>query len=122
MNSAAPSHLAVPSPPRRRQRQSNSMRTVTSQQTDAVPSLTPDRRLRVGFVMEQVLGHVAHYQTLRRVLDRSPILDPHWVEVTYHESDGQLERLAFLPPSVRGTARGYLQVRQGLRGVSLDAL
>ena len=28
--------------------------------------------LRAGFVMEQVLGHVSHYRTLRAVLDDEP--------------------------------------------------
>jgi glycosyltransferase involved in cell wall biosynthesis len=82
------------------------------------PSGTP---LRVGFVMEQVLGHVSHYQTLRQVLAREAGLAPTWVEVTY-EGRGRLEQLTQVPPAARGTMRGFLQVRDGLRGRSLDAL
>lgn len=77
--------------------------------------------MRVGFVMEQVLGHVSHYQTLRRVVDQMSDVDPRWVEVTY-AGDGLLEKLPMLPRGASGTARGYLQVREGLRGVRPDAL
>jgi glycosyltransferase involved in cell wall biosynthesis len=77
--------------------------------------------LQVGFVMEQVLGHVTHYQTLRRVLACDGRIAPHWLEVTY-QGNGRLERLPALPPSVRGTLRGFLQVRDGLRRRQLDAL
>jgi glycosyltransferase involved in cell wall biosynthesis len=77
--------------------------------------------LRVGFVMEQVLGHVTHYQTLRRVLDGESRIAPHWLEVSYVGA-GWVERLPGLPRSVRGTLRGFLQVRDGLRGQQLDAL
>ncbi len=78
-------------------------------------------QLRVGFVMEQVLGHVTHYHTLRRVLERDERVDAHWLEVTY-AGNGRLERLTALPRSVRGTLRGFLQVRDGLRRRPLDAL
>jgi glycosyltransferase involved in cell wall biosynthesis len=71
--------------------------------------------------MEQVLGHVSHYQTIRRVIDDLPEVDPHWVEVTY-AGEGVLEKLPLIPGGVSGTARGYLQVRDGLRGVKPDAL
>ena len=76
--------------------------------------------LRVGMVMEQVLGHVSHYLTLRRVFEHEPGIDPRWVEVTY-VGDGWLERATALPRAVRGTLRGYLQVRAGLRGPAPDA-
>jgi glycosyltransferase involved in cell wall biosynthesis len=77
--------------------------------------------LRAGFVMEQVLGHVSHYRTLRTVLDAEPAMAPRWVEVTY-EGNGRLERVPALPGPVRGTMRGFLQVRDGLRGGPLDAV
>lgn len=77
--------------------------------------------LRVGFVMEQVLGHISHYDTLRRVYDNDQSVDPRWIEVTYR-ADGLLERLSALPEGVRGTLRGYTQVRQGVRGEQFNAL
>ena len=79
------------------------------------------RPLRAGFVMEQVLGHVTHYHTLRRILAGEPAVDSHWVEVTY-TGDGWLEQSSHLPSSVSGTLRGFLQVRGGLRRRSFDAL
>jgi len=77
--------------------------------------------LRAGFVMEQVLGHVSHYRTLRAVLDDEPAIDPRWIEVTY-EGAGRLERLSAIPAPVRSTLRGFLQVRDGLRNGRLDAV
>jgi glycosyltransferase involved in cell wall biosynthesis len=77
--------------------------------------------LRAGFVMEQVLGHVSHYRTLRAILDAEPEITPRWVEVTY-EGDGRLERLAAVPAAVRSTMRGFLQVRDGLGSGALDAV
>src|SRR2546423_301815 len=71
--------------------------------------------------MEQGLGHVSHYQTLRDVVEREGSIDPHWVEVTYAGS-GFLERLPRLPAAISGTARGFLQVREGLRRRPFDAL
>jgi hypothetical protein len=79
-------------------------------------------RLRAGFVMEQVLGHISHYDTLRRVVERdSDEIDPRWIEVTY-AGNGRVERLRQLPESVRGTLRGFLQVREGLKRGPLDAV
>jgi glycosyltransferase involved in cell wall biosynthesis len=74
-----------------------------------------------GFVMEQVLGHVTHYQTLRRSLDTCDDVAARWVEVTYR-GESFFDRLRPVPAGVRGTLRGFQQVRAGLRGRSLDAL
>jgi len=76
---------------------------------------------RFGFVMEQVLGHVTHYQTLRRMVDQRADVNSHWVEVTYR-GESLTERLRLAPAAVRGTFRGFQQVRAGVRGRQLDAL
>jgi glycosyltransferase involved in cell wall biosynthesis len=94
---------------------------VLDGRSDRLGADRPWRPQRLGFVMEQVLGHTTHYQTLRRCLEREPDVIPHWVEVTY-DGDGRLERQRWIPPAVRSTTRGYLQVRDGLRGQSLDAI
>jgi glycosyltransferase involved in cell wall biosynthesis len=79
-------------------------------------------RLRAGFIMEQVLGHISHYDTLRRVVERDAAeIDPRWIEVTYR-GNGRLEKLERLPASVRGTLRGFLEVRAGLARGPLDAV
>ncbi len=77
--------------------------------------------LRASFVMEQVLGHVSHYRTLRAVLDADASVDPRWIEVTY-EGAGRLERMSAVPAPVRSTARGFLQVREGLSASKPDAV
>jgi glycosyltransferase involved in cell wall biosynthesis len=94
---------------------------AATDQTDGLYADTGSSGLRVGFVMEQILGHTTHYRTLRRVLERESDVVPQWVEVNY-EGDGRLERTAWLPHAVRSTLRGYLQVRDGLRGWPADAL
>jgi glycosyltransferase involved in cell wall biosynthesis len=79
-------------------------------------------RLRAGFVMEQVLGHISHYDTLRRVVERdADEIDPRWIEVTYR-GNGRLEHFPKLPTALSGTVRGFLQVRAGLRRGPLDAV
>jgi glycosyltransferase involved in cell wall biosynthesis len=45
-----------------------------------------------------------------------------WVDVTYVKPKGLIERLSFLPERPRGTLRGYLQVKEGLRKGPFDAL
>jgi glycosyltransferase involved in cell wall biosynthesis len=76
---------------------------------------------RAGFVMEQVLGHVSHYRTLRSAIDHNAGIDPQWIEVTY-EGAGRLERSRWIPAPVRSTLRGFLQVREGLTRRPLDAV
>ena len=75
---------------------------------------------RVACIMEQVLGHVAHDQTLRRVLRHRTDITPTWIPVTY-DGDGFIERLP-LTAAVRSTARGAAQVRAGLRRAQPDVL
>lgn len=77
--------------------------------------------LHLGFVMEQVLGHIAHYRTLREALEHDCTIDPHWVEVTYQANDS-LDRLLPGPAAVRGTLRGFRETRAGVLGQKLDAL
>jgi glycosyltransferase involved in cell wall biosynthesis len=77
--------------------------------------------LRLGFVMEQVLGHVAHYRTLREALDADSTIDPRWVEVTY-KADAAIERLLPAPAALRSTLRGFHETRGGLSGRRFDAL
>ena len=77
--------------------------------------------LRAAFVMEQVLGHVTHYHTLRRCLAEMPEVEPRWVEVTYRR-DGWWDRLRIVPSPIRSTLRGFWQVREGTGGRPPDAL
>jgi glycosyltransferase involved in cell wall biosynthesis len=71
--------------------------------------------------MEQVLGHVAHYRTLREALDRDRNLEPRWVEVSY-ETESPIDRFLPIPWPALATFRGYRETRRGLRGTEFDAL
>jgi glycosyltransferase involved in cell wall biosynthesis len=80
------------------------------------------RRLRIGFVMEQVLGHVTWYQNLRRAVDTLDTVEARWVETTLYDSRGLLERIPGVPGYVRAGARAWLDVHRGLRGRPCDVL
>jgi glycosyltransferase involved in cell wall biosynthesis len=80
------------------------------------------RSLRIGFVMEQVVGHVTWYQNLRRAVTSLDEVEARWVETRLFEDGGLLERIPGLPPIVRSGGRALLDVRRGLRGWQHDAL
>jgi glycosyltransferase involved in cell wall biosynthesis len=79
-------------------------------------------RPRVGFVMEQALGHVAYSLSLRRALANSATIECEWLDVSFAESG--FERI----PVVGGSywARGNLRARDAIarahRRRPLDAL
>lgn len=83
---------------------------------------TRSRPLRIGFVMEQVIGHVTWYQNLRRAVTSLNEVEARWVETRLFEEGGLLERIPGLPPIVRSGGRALLDVRRGLRGWQYDAL
>jgi glycosyltransferase involved in cell wall biosynthesis len=80
------------------------------------------RSLRIGFVMEQVVGHVTWYQNLRRAITSLNEVEARWVETRLFEEGGLIERIPGLPPIVRSGGRALLDVRRGLRGWHHDAL
>src|SRR5580658_1465758 len=79
-------------------------------------------RPRVGFVLEQGLGHVAYGQSLRHALrDRSDI-ECVWLEVTFgQEGVGRLP-LVGRNYAFRGNLRARLAIRRAHRERPLDAL
>jgi glycosyltransferase involved in cell wall biosynthesis len=79
-------------------------------------------RLRIGFVMEKILGHVTWYQNLRRAVEALDTVDARWVETTLYDSQGRLERVPGLPAFARAGARAWLDVHRGLRGRPCDVL
>jgi len=76
---------------------------------------------RVCFVAESQVGIGSVAQTLKPFAQRAENPTVEWVDVTYSQKDGWLERLP-LPPRVAGTARGFLQTRSGLARGHFDAL
>jgi hypothetical protein len=80
------------------------------------------RRLRIAFVMEQVLGHVTWYQNLRSAVTEYGGVDAKWVETTLFDSCGLLERVPGLPAYVRAGGRAWLDVHRALRTWPCDVL
>jgi len=76
---------------------------------------------KVCFIAESQVGIGSVAKTLKPLAQRSSAPKVEWVDVTYSQRGGWLERLP-LPPRVAGTARGFLQTRAGLAQDSFDAL
>jgi glycosyltransferase involved in cell wall biosynthesis len=77
---------------------------------------------RYGFVMELQAGLQTVYANWRRVVEADCNIDPTWVPISYHDPNGLIERLGFMPASVRAAARSYLQVERGLGSGKYDAV
>jgi glycosyltransferase involved in cell wall biosynthesis len=79
-------------------------------------------RPRVGFVMEENVGHTSWYQNLRDAVDALDVADADWVRTTLFNTGGHIERLPGLPKFVRSGLRAYIDVRTGLRHRQHDVL
>ena len=79
------------------------------------------RLLRVGFVMEQALGHVTYTQNLQAAYAREPAVEPRWFPVRQGR-EGRFGRVPLLRGNwtALGSARAYAAVRRDHAG--LDAL
>ncbi len=77
---------------------------------------------RACFVMEQHLGHKTYYENKRRFINEDGRIEAVWVPVTYNEPGGAIERLSFVPAHLRGTMRGWRQVRSGLQQANADVV
>ena len=82
---------------------------------------------RVGFVMDQIAGHVTNYKNLRSVADEDPELDATWHEIHYYRVGGAIERLRegalpFLPAYATGVLRGGWEIHKALRRHRYDCL
>ncbi len=77
----------------------------------------------LGFLMDQIAGHITNYRNLRAVAERDPEIRADWHELHYHRSGGRIERaMARMPPYVRGVTRGTWEARKALRGPRPQAL
>ncbi|MES1174357.1 MAG: glycosyltransferase family 4 protein [Myxococcales bacterium] len=76
---------------------------------------------RVCFVAESQVGIGSVAKTLKPLALSAQNPTVEWVDVTYSQEGGLLERLP-LPPRVAGTARGFLQTRAGLGRGTFEAL
>ncbi len=81
----------------------------------------------VGFLMDQIAGHVTNYHNLREAAKTEPGVEASWHEIVYHKPGGVIERLherlfPFVPSYFPGIARGAYEMRHALSGRSYDAL
>lgn len=79
-------------------------------------------RARVGFVIEQALGHVAYGMSLRRSLADRDDMEIVWIEVPYDPPSMRWLPVAGRNWTVRGSLRAAQLVRQAEREAPLDAL
>jgi glycosyltransferase involved in cell wall biosynthesis len=78
---------------------------------------------RLGFVMEQTLGHVTHAQNFHRWVAMDPEVTATWIEVPYLATD-RWERVPFLKQNwtLLSSARAREKVVAALRSGPFDAL
>jgi glycosyltransferase involved in cell wall biosynthesis len=86
-----------------------------------------EHRYQIGFLMDQVAGHITNYRNLRRVTDRDGDIAAEWCEISYYREGGAIERtreryLRFVPTYVSGNARAALEISRGLRDRQYDAI
>lgn len=78
---------------------------------------------RLGFVMEQTLGHVTHTQNLRHWVEKDPEVVPTWIPVRFYTPDhwnkAPLVRHNW---TLRASLRARAQVQAVLRSERLDGL
>lgn len=82
---------------------------------------------RVGFMMDQVAGHVTNYRNLRRVADSDPEMQSEWYEIFYYKQGGAIEKirerlLPFVPTYFSGNLRAAVDMGRGLRARQYDAV
>ncbi len=102
------------------------MAQQNDRQTLAEPTAQPSP-LNVGFLMDQVAGHITNYRNLRSVTDGDVSIEADWCEVHYYRAGGAIERvrerfLPFVPTYLTGNARGAFELRQGLRRRTHDVI
>lgn len=78
---------------------------------------------RLGFVMEQTLGHVTHDQNLRRAVEADASLEPTWIPVDWEAAD-LWQRLPLIGNNwtMRAGLRARRLVRNEMKRQRFDAL
>ena len=79
-------------------------------------------RPRIGFVLEQTLGHVTHTDNLRRLVGPDPSIDAVFAEIPYDVSGLPARVPGYGNWTVRAGLRTRRAIRQLRRGGHLDAL
>jgi len=81
----------------------------------------------IGFLMDQIAGHVTNYHNLRSVTNQDPEIRADWYELYYYKDGGMIEKvrdrlLPFIPTYFSGILRGATDMRRGLKQASYDAI
>lgn len=79
------------------------------------------RRLRIGFVVEDALGHVTHARALETEVDADGGIAAEWMRIPPAANDA-LERVPGLPFSMRASLRARRRIAQSRRKQPLDGL
>lgn len=77
---------------------------------------------RIGFVVEQALGHVAYGQSLRSVLEKRADIEIVWMPVPYEPSGAMQAPVVRSNWTVRGSLRARAMIRREMREHGLDGL
>ena len=80
---------------------------------------------KIGFVMDQIAGHVTNYHNMRDVAMLDPEIQAIWHEIHYYKSGGAIEQLhervlPFLPNYATGIMRGAWEAHKALRGGTFE--
>jgi glycosyltransferase involved in cell wall biosynthesis len=78
---------------------------------------------RLGFIMEQTLGHVTHAKNLQDWIEKDPDVIPTWIPVSYEKKD-RWDRIPLVKSNwtLRASLRAREQVLAALGSARLDGL
>ena len=80
-----------------------------------------EERQRIGFIIEQALGHITHTQNLTHWVNQDETLAPTWMEVPYEAPD-LWQRIPRIPFSVKLSLRARQLARKATLRQSFDCL
>jgi len=99
-------------PSRRRAEMSSTLRNLGIAMIDSK---------RIGFIIEQALGHITHAENLRYWVDKDPNVGARWLMIPHHAKD-IWQKLPGLSYSMRLSLRAHGAIRQALFREHLDCL
>lgn len=81
----------------------------------------------LGFLMDQIAGHITNYRNLRSVSVHDPEIKASWNEINYYLPGGSIEVfhekvVPFIPTYFTGIARATLETRNALHNKKYDAI
>ena len=99
------------------------MRQATDRAAGSAAERSLDMAYRIGFVMEQTLGHVTHTQNFQHFVQKDPEVEATWIPVWFYAADyWNRTPLVRHNWTLRASLRARAQVQAVLRAERLDAL